>query len=262
MTFALTIAIIETLAVFSSPPVALVSDDMSGFFLACADGVYHYQGDTLVASVGRVGEQPLSGITDIAYSGQFVYACAPLKKVVYQFDRFLTFRGKIEFADIAPAQIEVSGDGALWAYDPDRKILRVVSPFGDVEREYQIPFPADAKFVGLVHWTDFGDCPDLFPEKISPFGDFFEVPVFFGEGTIYIGAEHFEKIDAPGVENLVVSGENFLFAVGDTIKICGDGETVIPAGGSPQNFVSVARGDSLIYYVVEGRCLVRWAAIQ
>jgi len=82
MTLATAIVIIETLATFSPPPVAIVPDKMSGFYIACPNGIYHYEDDTLAQNTSRADNEMLSGITDIAFSGQWLYVAVLSQQIV------------------------------------------------------------------------------------------------------------------------------------------------------------------------------------
>ncbi len=253
MTLATAICVIETLMAFPSLPVDMVSDGISGFYVACDGEIFRFIGDSVVASVSRVGEKFLSGISCVAFSGQFLYAAVPMEKKVYQFARDLSFRGEIK-TDIFPAQIAVSHDGALWIYDPDSRQLEVLFPFGDPPQKFQVSV-GRAKLVGLFAPDVVERCFGAPPEEVGLPG-FLEIPAFRGDSSLWLGVDGFE-LEVDGELPVGICSGEPVFSDSGKIFTCRD---TLAVPFAPEKVVCVAVGGEEVYYMIAGRFLLRCLA--
>ncbi len=229
MTLATAIVIIETLATFSPPPVAIVPDKMSGFYIACPNGIYHYEDDTLAQNTSRADNEMLSGITDIAFSGQWLYVAVPMKNTIYQYDRFLRLRGKIDTGMFYPQQIAVYSDGSICAFDEMRQKIIEYSSVGDPVEDFKIISKSSLKnpvLIGIANWKDFIHCiadendsnSNLSQQIVSV-----ETPIVWSSSSKYIAAG-VERDVSFGISNDI---ENIYLSDRDIAYFLSSGEMVI-----------------------------------
>jgi len=112
MTTFLTIAILETLAIFGSPIVAVEPTETGYFFVATNQEIFQFHDDSLIAEISYAGDEQLSGISDIAYSGlQFIVAVPEKRRLIF-FNRNLRFLGTKDLK-IRPDRIVLSPLGDI-----------------------------------------------------------------------------------------------------------------------------------------------------
>jgi len=138
MSFIATITLIETLAVFNSQPVSIVSDKAFGFYVATQGEVFHYANDSLIESISRYDKDVIQGITSAVFTGNRVYAVMPYQKRILMFDRRLRYLGRIDTDRYSP-DIIAARDGNLVLFDPFKKEIVVLSNMGDPVEIQNVP---------------------------------------------------------------------------------------------------------------------------
>ncbi|RKZ33543.1 hypothetical protein DRQ33_04075 [bacterium] len=161
MTLATAIVVIETLFAISPPPIDIVSDKVSGFYVASPTSIVYITDDSINNTTSRGKNGLLSGISDIAFSGQWLYVAIPMKNAIYQYDRYLRYSGQIDTENFSPHRIAVSSDGSLWAYDSDKKEITKYSSVGDPLENYIIPYASSlykSELIGTIDWKTLENC--------------------------------------------------------------------------------------------------------
>jgi len=276
MTLYAVIIAIETLAVFSPPPVAMTSDLMGGVYLATPNEIFHYSSDTLVESNSRYKESLLSGISDIAYSGQWIFVSLPMRGKIFQFDRYLRFVGEIETDNFFPGNIAVSADGSLWCFDPESKKIYAYSSVGDPIENYRVPGAADLHkpdFTGITQWNNlvhYLKTQDMIVAQtdIDDIGEI-ESPIIWSksDNTIIAGIEreNYIKINR-NMEDLYIDNDNIYYITDSMGLVLNDMPQIDWGYDIPDDIIVYQRHSfSNIYTIIDNKLikhLVQWKSQQ
>ena len=226
------IVAIETLAAFAPPPMAITSDMMSGIYVASSNEIFHISHDTIAESTSREESELLTGITDIAYSGQWLYVSTPMKGQVLQFDRYLRYRGKVEpEGQFYPEQLAITSDGSLWCFDPLGKRMYSFSSVGDPIENFRLPGTSNFEnpvLIGVANWKNILECIPLEDSsQVMQWREIGEVeaPIIWSESThkIVAGLSQTESVDiSDEVANIFLCKNEILhYLVSDKIVPCG-----------------------------------------
>jgi len=195
MTTFLTIAILETLAVFGSPIVAIEPTETGYFFVATNQEIFQFHDDSLIAEISYAGDERLSGISDIAYSGlQFIVAVPEKRRLIF-FNRNLRFLGTKDL-EIRPDRIVLSPLGDIYIFDKIDGSIITYDKVGEFESKCylrQLVLSFKSRFLGISTADEISD-------------DLLELGILnFLEGSI--------------PEPILWDRENKLLWVGDTLTI-------------------------------------------
>ncbi len=252
MTLAVAIALVETLFVFRAPPVGIESDLTGGVFAATEGEIFHLRGDSVVEQTSRVAGEALAGISDIAFSGAWLYALVPTRGEILKFDRHLRYVGRIS-VDIYSERMALSPSGDIWLLDPFRRMLVRFSSVGDpiesVRASGALGGLDDAVVVGAASWSDVKGCVDPAARSVPAA----EVPVIWlaSEGKLLAGFEYDAQARlAPAVKGVWICGGELVVATGDSIAFCKRGK--LPWRGVPEDIA--ADGEKL--YILQDDKLI------
>ncbi len=264
MTLATAIVFIETLFVFQSPPVALTSDFVGGVYAATQTEIFHFSNDSILESTSRASSEMLSGITDMEFSGSWLYVLLGERNIVEKFDRRLNYLGAIELM-LRSDNLAVTPDGDIWLYDEFSQRMAKYSSVGDpaeiVRSTGRSAYFENAVLIGFANWTDLINCLPIrgtAPRSISSI----DVPILWmqPDRVIVPGFEHDAKIElSPTVRQLWISNGNIAYAAGDSIYVCDYGTFDWTAFKKlPQNIVITDFG---LYAIVKNSLIkvgVKW----
>ncbi|MCD6595322.1 hypothetical protein J7L68_06585 [bacterium] len=269
MILAATIVLIETLTVFSPAPVGIVPDKMGGFYAACPNAIYRYVDDTLARTTSRGNDELLSGITDIAFSGQWVYVAIPMKNTIYQFDRYLRYRGKIDTGSLYPMQIALSTDGSLWAFDPMKKRIANYSAVGDPMEKFKIIEASslvNPMLIGVVNWENFENYipqdSDSNNGRWQQVGSI-ETPIIWSSAdrTIIAGIQSDVSVTlSPDIENIYLSDNDIAYFLADNRMVIDDGRQIDWLLPMPSKIVVEQSAKDVKIYTIIGEKIIKVVA--
>ncbi|MCD6418692.1 hypothetical protein J7M00_07915 [bacterium] len=228
MTLSTVIVFVETLFVFQASPVAVSSDLMDGIYVATQNEIFHFSEDTVVETVSRAGNEMLSGITDIEFSGNWLYVLIGERKILRKFDRRLNYIGDIELM-VRSSNLALSPDGDIWLFDEFSKKLAHYSSVGDPVEIMRISgrnaVLSDAVLIGFAEWHKVIDCLPIYdtaPKSIP----YMDVPILWekSEKVVIPSFEYNAKLKLfPTTRNVWISDGNIAYTQGDSIHICNYG---------------------------------------
>jgi len=256
-----TIALIETLAVFQSPPIALCSDKMGGIYVASQNEISHFVNDTITEKVSRVDANILSGIGDIEFSGNWLYALFPERRIVMRFDRRLIYVGEIEI-EANSQKIALTPEGDFWLYDDFSKRFLKYSSVGDPIEMLRVVGNAssfdNAEMIGMAKWNNFAECPPLKAGAYQRHIAATDIPILWvsTDKIIIPGIEYDAKLELePAIQQVWLSEGNVIYySLDDSLRICSRGAFKWAYGDKLPKDIVIR--ESEIYFIIE-KMLIR-----